>query len=72
MGIRLRLLALLLILDPSNHVLAQRFCRMWTLALTALAEQMLRYFSNEEQLTAFVEGVKMDVQNKDYKLYCYT
>jgi len=42
------------------------------LALEALAEQMVRYFPDEEQLARFVEAVKKDVQNKDYQLYAYT
>jgi len=67
-----RLLLELTGLDPSNHVLAGRFCKIWTLAMEALAEQMVRYFTDEEQLADFVEGVKADIQNLDYQLYAYT
>jgi len=40
--------------------------------MEALAEQMVRYFTDEEQLADFVEGVKADIQNLDYQLYAYT
>lgn len=42
------------------------------MALEALAEQMVRYFPDEERLAEFLKGVRADVQNRDYHLYSYT
>ena len=41
------------------------------LGFEALVEEMAQYFQTEELLDQFVEGVKADIQNKDYQLYLY-
>ena len=71
-GVQVYHSSFLLTRDESKHELWNRFAKIWTLALEALAEQMVRYFPDEEQLARFVEAVKKDVQNKDYQLYAYT
>jgi hypothetical protein len=70
-GVRVRLLALtILIVDPRKHETARASAKIWCLAMEALAEQMTRYIPNDEQRSEFVDGVKDDVQNKEYQLYC--
>ena len=55
-----------------NKELADAFVNVWSLALEALAEQMIPYIPNDEERTDFADGVKADVRNMDYQLYCYT
>lgn len=33
---------------------------------------MIPYIPNDEERTDFADGVKADVRNMDYQLYCYT
>jgi hypothetical protein len=57
------------LLDPNKHELARHLLNVWCLAMQALAETN-QSTANEEELSEFVEGVKNDIENKDYQLYC--
>jgi hypothetical protein len=60
-----------LIVDHDKE-LADTLVNVWSLALEALAEQMIPYIPNDEERTNFADGVKADIRNMDYQLYCYT
>lgn len=60
-----------LILDRDNKNLADAWVNVWSLAMEALAEQMISYIPNDEERADFVDGVKSDIRNMDYQLYCY-
>ena len=60
-----------LIVDRDKKELADALVNVWSLALEALAEQMIQYIPNDEERADFVDGVKADVRNMDYQLYTY-
>ena len=63
-------LGYILIVDPDKHEVAEDLVKVWCLALEALGEQMAQYIPNEEELSEFVSGIRRDIENKDYQLYC--
>ena len=58
-----------LLIDPTKHELGRRFRNIWLMALEALADQMGVF---EDNLSEFVQGVRKDIENNAYQLYCYT
>jgi hypothetical protein len=58
-----------LIVDPDKHKVARDLVNVWCLALQALAESS-QFTASEEELSEFVDGLKNNIENQDYQLYC--
>lgn len=70
MGTRSTLNVCVLILDPKKHEIARTCQSVWAQGLKDLAEQLNQYFPNDEEREEFGEGVKNEIMNSNYHLYC--
>ena len=60
-----------LIVDRDNKKLADAWVNIWSIAMEALAEQMIPFIPNDEERAEFVDRVKAELRNMDYQIYCY-
>jgi len=56
--------------DPAKHEIGRLCRKVWSVGLSDLAESLTRFIPNDEERSDFAEGVKADILNSDYNLYC--